>query len=301
LSGHVGETPVVDDSVIVTGDVLKVHASSFDADDNYITDENVNWSLSGGIGLLSKVSGDSTTLTATTAGTGQITADHALLIDDATGTITVSIGTISYIKIVSKAGGPLAGAEDINDTTITADQVLHLYAAGFDVGNNYLGEFSVNWSSLGLDPEVNIPNESHIIFSPQKAQPGNISVTYPGATGDQTGTITVTPGVPTGMITLTPVPPVLPADNISLSTITSDVIFDSDSNAVAIGSLVTIITNLGDITTPDASPEFNDIQIEVDAEGKISFTLKAGSVGGKANLFASSVNGSAKPIYLLPV
>ena len=192
MSGAAGNTSEVNDIGLTTSDQITVHASSFDADDNYIDDVSVNWKVSGGIGSLFPATGISTTFTATSAGTGQITADHATLLDDATGTISVSLGDLAYIKIIE---GPAGDGVELGDKSLTADDVLTLHAAGYDANGNYLGDQTVTWSSTGtLSPVVSGSGPS-ITFSPQDAPAsGTIVATHPSATGDETGTISVSVG-----------------------------------------------------------------------------------------------------------
>ena len=273
LSESSGEKLEVTSVVMTPEETLPVHASSFDAENNYIEDVNVNWSVSGDIGTLSNSSGSSTVLTATTKGFGLIAAVHASLIGDVTGTIEVQAGNLNHVLIMTKSGGPPAGALEFGNITITADDSITLYAAGFDAGDTYLGDANVNWSSTGLDPVVNASDISSVVFSPVQAPKfGLISVTVVGAQGDQTGTISVKPGNPTGTIELTATPPVLPADNTSKSIIQSNVIRDNDLNPIEAGTLVTVATDLGTITNPqDLDPLLPDIQIAANSSGIISF------------------------------
>lgn len=192
LSGASGNTSEVTTAGLTTGGTLDVHAASFDADDNYIADVSVNWSVSGGIGTLSDATGVSTTLTATTPGTGIITADHATLIDDATGTITVSSGTLAFVKIVEGPGGD---GPELNTKNLTADDVLTVHAAGYDAQGNYLGDQTVTWGNTGtLAPALSGSSPS-ITFSPKTAPAsGTITADHTTATDDVTGTISVSVG-----------------------------------------------------------------------------------------------------------
>jgi len=92
-----------------------------------------------------------------------------------------------------------------HDTTLTTDQTLTLYAAGFDRFGNYVSDIdSSGWStSGGLEPVlVNTPGSS-VSYSPSKSGvTGRIKVTIPGTPGilsDSTGTITVNDGSPASL------------------------------------------------------------------------------------------------------
>jgi len=192
LSGSSGETAEVTTSGLTTGGTLTVHASSFDADGNYINDVSVTWSVSGGIGTMPAGPSTSATFTATTPGTGQINADHAGLDDDATGIITVNTGSLSYVKIVEGLGG---NGSELTTKTLTADEILTVHAAGYDASNVYLGDFSVTWGSTGsLAPSLS-GSGTNITFSPTTSPAsGTITANHATATDDVTGTISVTDG-----------------------------------------------------------------------------------------------------------
>ena len=89
--GGINDTTVaVAAQTVGAGTNITVHAGGFDSYGNYRNDESVNWSVSGGIGSLSTGTGTATTLTASTAGSGAITADHATVTDGVSGTITAT-------------------------------------------------------------------------------------------------------------------------------------------------------------------------------------------------------------------
>ncbi|MFQ5822538.1 MAG: hypothetical protein ACE5JB_00600, partial [bacterium] len=230
----------------------------------------------------------------TTPGTsGQITADTTGITGDTTGTITV--GNIAKVLIISAAGG--AGNE-VGDLTITADDTLTLFAAGYDAGNNFIGDVVVDWTSSGtLTPTINSQGVNSVTFSPTTAPAsGKIFANHATAADDSTGTITVNPGVPVGTVTLIPTPPTLPADGFSTSQITSSLIVDSDNNAVGANRQFTVVlsdTNLGMITTADVDPGRAGHQIATNSNSELVFEFKADTLGGTVNIFVSSVNGSA--------
>lgn len=87
-----------------------------------------------------------------------ITADHPAIIDDATGSINISAGTLSYIKIVE---GPVGDGPELGARTLTTDDILQVHAAGYDAQDNYIGDQPVNWSVTGgistLNPVLGRP------------------------------------------------------------------------------------------------------------------------------------------------
>lgn len=235
LAGAIGATTEVGAAVLNTGQALVMHASSFDADTNYVTDVSVSWSVSNGIGTLSATTGISTVFTATSAGSGVITADHSSLIDDATGPIIVVAGGLSYVKIVEGAtgNGPELGAK-----TLTTDQTLTVHAAGYDASGNYLGDQSVIWSLTGGTGVLSPAEGIATTFNPHRAGTCIIAADHPTATDDATGTITVTLGVAHHLKVLTgPTGSTLEMAAIRLKILDSLVVhassFDADGNYIS--------------------------------------------------------------------
>jgi len=277
----------VGDRTLTLDDKITLYAAGFDDYDNYVHDVFVNWGVTGDLDEPSPLDGTWTRFDPESPGTsGKIWADSSSVTPDSTGTFTV--GAISYVKILSLPNG--AGIE-VEDVQLTADEELNLYCAGYDVGDNYIGDTVVKWNSTGLFPAIDDSSTS-IKFEPTTAPvSGQISITHPTAAGDATGTITVVPGHPVGAINLTANPTVLPADGISQATISSDVVYDADSNPVAEYTLFTVQTDLGEITSTDVSSTHSGIQIAADAFGEISFVFKAPLTGGTAQINARSTEG----------
>ena len=271
-------------------DKITLYAAGYDGYNNYVRDVIANWSASGTLDQPSPTRGRYTLFDPKTPGTsGKIHADSTGLQSDSTGTITV--GSIAYVKIRTAPGG--AGIE-LGNITITADQNLALYCAGYDAGNNYIGDMSVQWRSIGtLAPAV---NDTGIVinFLPTKAPAsGRIIADHPTSIDDSTGIVTVIPGAPVGEIVMTPNPSVIPADGTTTSMITSEKIKDADSNTIAKNTQFTVSTTLGTITSTDVNPLLQGIQVAADDFGKIQFILRSATAGGTAYISVSSVNGSA--------
>ncbi len=271
-------------------DKIMMYAAGYDSYDNYVRDVTANWGSSGTLDQPSPTKGKYTIFDPKTPGTtGKIHADTTGVQPDSTGTITV--GSIAYVKIRTAPNG---NGVELGDITITADQNLALYCAGYDAGKNYVGDVSVQWRSIGtLTPAVNDTGRV-INFLPTKAPAsGRIIADHPAAIDDSTGVVTIIPGSPVGNIILTPNPSVIPANGTSTSIITSNVIKDSDSNVIAKNTQFTVSTTLGSITTTDVNTLLQGIQVAANDAGKIQFTLKSSPAGGTAYISVSSVNGSA--------
>ncbi len=269
-----------------------LYASGYDQWDNYVREVKANWVQTGTLDPPSTLQGTSTTFIPTTPQTsGQIYADSSGM-RDYTGTITV--GNIHHVLIRDAADG---GGNVVNAKTVTADDTLTLYAAAYDEGNNYLGPTMVDWSSSGsLQPAISYSGMPMITFAPTAAPAsGRILADHETAIDYTTGIITVNPGAPVGKIVLHPIPKSIPAHQDSSSTITSDVIYDSDGNPIASGELFTVSTSIGKITSPvDQAPGIVGHQVKSNLSSQINFTINADSIGGTAIIHVNSVGkGSA--------
>ncbi|HET7087236.1 MAG TPA: hypothetical protein VFL17_01160, partial [Anaerolineae bacterium] len=87
-----GDGNVVTDATRTAGTAWPLYAAGYDADDNFIADQVVTWTLDGDIGSSPPEVASSTIFTAGTVGTGSITAEASESITDSTGTITVVYG-----------------------------------------------------------------------------------------------------------------------------------------------------------------------------------------------------------------
>ncbi len=125
---------------IIADQTYTVYAAGYDQYGNYISDQSVTWTGSGICSSnLSPASGTSTTFTAVTAGTGTITADHASVTDDTTGTITVGVGAAeSFVVTTEHSGTETAGTSF--SMTLTAKDGDGNTATG------YTGAHSIAWT-----------------------------------------------------------------------------------------------------------------------------------------------------------
>jgi hypothetical protein len=191
--GSGGSGSEVETLSLTTDETHALYMAGYDQDNNYIRDVNVQWTVQGDIGTISTgtSSSSSTIFTATTIGTGTVQADTSTF-QDQTGIITVTGGTLSYLLIRDGANG---GGSEVGDVTMTTDETLLLYAAGYDADNNYLSDIDVSWSVTGSLDAVPVSGTA-IEFSPTTSSTsGTIVVSSSGVTSDGTGTISVGTGV----------------------------------------------------------------------------------------------------------
>jgi hypothetical protein len=131
---------------------------------------------------------------------------------------------IDYVIIRDQPGG---GGNEITDVTITADETLTLYAAGYSSATGYDSDVSVDWSTTGtLDSFTH--TGSSWTFSPVTVGSGTIVAHHATATDDATGTITVNPGA-LDSFTLAGLPTSVTAGS-SFSGGVTVTAFDSDGN-----------------------------------------------------------------------
>ncbi|MBI4715063.1 MAG: Ig-like domain-containing protein, partial [Nitrospirae bacterium] len=205
------------------------------------------------------------------AGTIALTANPSSIVADGTSTSTVTSGVITDVNGNTVLDGTLITVATDRGTITTLD-------AGA--------------SNPGIQVTTVGGTITFVVRSSVVA--GTANVTAASVEGSATGAVSIPflPGVPYGTISLTPAPSVIPADGVSTSVVTSSTITDFYGNTVLDGTLVTVTTTLGTITTQDAGPSNSGLQVSTLA-GVIVFTVQAGTTEGTASVTAASVQGSA--------
>ncbi len=113
-------------------------------------------------------------------------------VSGASSAVTVYYGPLHHVRVESAAQG--AGSE-ISTHTMTADDTLTVYAAGYDAFGNYWEDVSVNWSGAGVcSGNLNPTSGKSTTFTPVKAGSGTISADHAAALDDSTGEVRVNPG-----------------------------------------------------------------------------------------------------------
>ena len=97
---------------------------------------------------------------------------------------------------------------------------------------------------------------------------------------------------PQGAIVLTATPDAVVAGPGPTVIVTSDAIVDAMSVIVADGTLITVSTTRGTVTTADASTSIPGVQVTT-VSGQIAFVVDAGTQAGTAVISATSVQGGA--------
>lgn len=170
-----------------------IHGVTRDFFSNYVGTTSVTWSVTNGIGTFSVASGTSTVFTGTTIGSGIITASHASLAIDTTGTITIVSNAATKISIETKANGT---GEVLTTTTAVSGTRLDLFAVTRDASDNYIGTASVTWTvtaSVGTFVFGDVEAETFTFTGPGV---GTITADHTTLTDFTTGNITATNTLP---------------------------------------------------------------------------------------------------------
>ncbi|MDF1564524.1 MAG: invasin domain 3-containing protein [Deltaproteobacteria bacterium] len=171
------------------------------------------------------------------------------------------------------------------------------------VGNALIGQAVVIGTTagtlLGSVVDQGDGTYTQVLRAPTTTGQALLDFTIGGQAASDTATVDFVPGTPSGTIDLFPAPSAIPADGSSTSTITSGTITDDNGNAVADGTLVTVSTDLGTITTVDADAGLPGIQVATSG-GVIVFVLRSQVGVGTANLQANSVTGTASGSATVP-
>jgi hypothetical protein len=217
-------------ATITAQDVYGNTITNFDAGANAVT---LSTSGTGTLNTTSlNTTGSFSNSVATISGltfTGLV-GSHTLTATSANGktgsaTFNVTPGAPVSVKIVN---GSTASATQVTTSTLTADQSLSLWAAGYDISGNWTGLLLGDWSNSGtLAPAVAITSVSSLVFNPTIAPTsGKIAFTN-GSLSATTDTITVSVGTAQHFVVTAPTSAT--AGQSFAVTITAE---DSDGNIV---------------------------------------------------------------------
>jgi hypothetical protein len=109
---------------------------------------------------------------------------------DETGLITVTAGALHHLIIRNAAGG---GGTEITTYSMTTDDSLRLYTAGYDADNNFLADQSAVWTLTGtLDGSGT--TGTTFTFRPHISGTSGLIAATVGTLSDYTGNISVSMG-----------------------------------------------------------------------------------------------------------
>ncbi|MFH0920724.1 MAG: LamG-like jellyroll fold domain-containing protein, partial [Fibrobacterota bacterium] len=167
--------------------------AGYDALDHYLGDVTVAWSGTGAGNYLSQVSGDSVIFDATLIGTGgRIMAAYGAGTRDTVKNITVTPGALFYVKIRSASGG--LGSE-VGAVSMTTVDTLDLFAAGYDLDNNFVNDVSVTWGRNVSHGTLLVGSGSSTRLTVSNNGAGKVWAAHASALPDTTGLVSVTGNV----------------------------------------------------------------------------------------------------------
>lgn len=176
---------------MTTEETLKVWAIGYDAEWNYIGGINCDWTTTGTLDLQTATGVNTFTFSPVTPGMGTIEADDLAGHTDSTGLITVNIGALSYLLIRDSPGGL---GNKVGNHTMTTDDALTIWAAGYDVDWNYIGDINCNWSTNGTLDFQSANGVNQFTFYPSTAGTSGYIKAKNGVLLGSTGLITVGTG-----------------------------------------------------------------------------------------------------------
>ncbi|HLF29139.1 MAG TPA: hypothetical protein VJG32_22655 [Anaerolineae bacterium] len=178
-------------STFATDAPLILYAAGY-SNTTFVANQLVTWTVSSGLATPSPSEGISATLDGNTPGTLVVTAtlvaDPAIF---ATATLNVVVGSLEHITIRDTAGG---GGNVVSGNTLAAGETWTLYAAGYDVDNNFIADQSVNWTLNGDIGSRAPASGTSTTFTAGTAGSGSIVAEFSPTITDSTGTITVVHG-----------------------------------------------------------------------------------------------------------
>ncbi len=191
----------IGDLTMTAGQSLTLYAAGYDSKDNFSGNADVDWSTTG---TLSGLSADNTntyvvTLSPTEPGSGTVqTSNGNGWTDDQTGTITVQEASLARIEIRTAANG---GGIALGDSSATAGDAWTLYAAGYDLYGNYLGDVTVHWGVSGdsIGYFASSDSASSNTFHFTRANSGQFVITK-NTLSDASGIIKNNPSAPDTML-----------------------------------------------------------------------------------------------------
>jgi len=238
-----GDTAFID--VLPASDVVEVStqhqyaAKAYDIDSNLIGDitPSVIWTTTDPGG---SVTVDGLYTAGAGAGSYYVKAVYNTLSDS--GEVEVTATSLSYVQIELEDGTVL------NDTTFTTDNdTTVLYCRGYDIGDNPLGDYAVNWSFIEGDTIGTVEGEAKTSTTLTLSKPGTGKIeAFRNATEvDSTGTITCLPGEPV-QFDINPNTAIITADSTLHFVATSLDADDNETSPLVVPNW-SVLESIGDI------------------------------------------------------
>ena len=196
-----GSGTVVPTQNVASGSTLTVYAISRDASNNFVANVTATWSLvnlTGGVvsGDLSPTSGTSATFTGHVIGTAAIHAVSGSLTLTNSGTITVTAGTATQVRVEMAANG---SGTVVPTQNVASGSTLTVYAISRDASNNFVANVTATWSLVSVtggvvSGDLSTASGTSTTFTGHVIGTAAIHAVSGSLTSTDSGTITVTPG-----------------------------------------------------------------------------------------------------------
>lgn len=188
----------VGDATRTSGTAWNLYAGGYDIDNNFIADQVVTWTLTGGIGSVDPDLGSSTVFTAGIVGTGAISAKSQAnpTIIDTTGVITVVHGTLDHFNV----NLPTTGTAGVGFTsTVTAKDASNNTVLSFGSGVTLSTSNGGTISPLAVTPAAGVWTGAITLTTAGTGRQVNAQSGAPSGSG----TIDIAPG-PISTLILSP-------------------------------------------------------------------------------------------------
>jgi len=269
-----GSGTVVGSQSLTAGNTLTVYAITRDASNNFVANAAATWSFSStsngvtGTDLVANSGNKSATMTGHLVGTGVIHAAVSGLTSTDSGTITVTAGTATKVRVETAADGSgvVVPAQSVN-----SGNSITVYAISRDAGNNFIANVSGTWSLASITGGVVsgdlTGSGTSATFAGHVIGTTTIHVVSGGLTSTDSGTITVTAGTATqvrvetaanGSGVVVPAQSVNSGNSITIYAISRDASNNFVANVSGTWSLTSITGGVvsGDLTGSGTSATF---------------------------------------------
>ncbi|MDO8661655.1 MAG: Ig-like domain-containing protein, partial [Candidatus Omnitrophota bacterium] len=160
-----GGSEVTTASLVANQDTLTLYAAEYDNTNTYVADQSVTWGVTGTLNSawLSAASGASTILQpgVNNTGSGTVTATHATLTGDATGTISIGASTATQLGFTQQPSAtatagtafgtqPIVAVQDAYGNTVTSDNATSITLSRGTTGTDTLQGTLTATASSGL-------------------------------------------------------------------------------------------------------------------------------------------------------
>ncbi len=174
---------------LISDNTTRIYSAGYDKNNEYINDVPVDWIIENGQELNKQENTSSALLRFK-----KVNIKNKIIAKSKQGFINILTnielkpGKLNYIRIESAPDGK---GEEIYSETLTTDDVIKYYAVGYDSGDNFVGNISVNCKTTFQFKDIEVLNKSIFIYEPDIPGKMIISLNKENIFGDSTGIIEI--------------------------------------------------------------------------------------------------------------